>query len=238
MSLFFVSIIKGDGVVIVVKNINKNYVVGSEEVHALKNVHLKIGDGEFVAIIGPSGSGKSTLMNILGCLDVPDSGEYYIDNTNVAELNDNSLAEIRNKKIGFVFQSFNLLTKLTVFENVELPLIYRGINKKERYEKAIRAIEMVGLMDKIKNRPNEMSGGEQQRTAIARAIVGEPDIILADEPTGNLDSKSGKVIMGILEGLNNMGKTVVLITHDMFAAQYAGRILKILDGELIDFIQS
>lgn len=219
---------------IMVKNVNKNYVVGSEEVHAVKNVHFEIGDGEFVAIIGPSGSGKSTLMNILGCLDLPDSGEYYIDNTNVAEFNDNSLAEIRNKKIGFVFQNFNLLPKLTVFENVELPLIYREISKKERFEKTMRAIEMVGLMDKIKHRPNEMSGGEQQRTAIARAIVGEPEIILADEPTGNLDSKSGKAIMDVLAGLNKMGKTVVLITHDMSAVQYADRILKIRDGELYE----
>lgn len=223
---------------IVFKNINKNYVVGSEEVHALKDVHFQIGAGEFVAIIGPSGSGKSTLMNIMGCLDVPDSGEYYIDNTNVVELNDNSLAEIRNKKIGFVFQSFNLLPKLTAFQNVELPLIYRGLNKKERYEKTIKAMEMVGLMDRIKHRPNEMSGGQQQRIAIARAIVGEPEIILADEPTGNLDSKSGKEIMNILTDLNNRGKTVVLITHDLSAVQYTGRILKIHDGQLHEEKQS
>lgn len=219
---------------LVVKNINKSYVVGNEELHALKDVHFEIGDGEFVAIIGPSGSGKSTLMNILGCLDVPDSGEYYIDNINVVELSDNSLAEIRKKKIGFVFQNFNLLPKLTALENVELPLIYRGLNKKDRYEKSMRAMEMVGLKDKIKNKPNEMSGGEQQRTAIARTIVGEPEIILADEPTGNLDSKAGKEIMDVLADINKHGKTVVLITHNLSAVQYAGRILKIRDGELYE----
>jgi putative ABC transport system ATP-binding protein len=220
--------------VIVVKNINKNYGAGNEKVYALKNVNFEIDDGEFVAITGPSGSGKSTLMNILGCLDVPDTGEYYIDNKNVAELNDNSLAEIRNEKIGFIFQSFNLLPKSTAFENVELPLIYRGINKRERYEKTIKAMEMVGLIDKINHKPKEMSGGEQQRTAIARAIIGEPEIILADEPTGNLDSKSGKVIMDILIGLNGMGKTVILITHDLSLVQYTDRVLKIHDGELFE----
>lgn len=217
---------------ILVKNVNKDYMEGSEKVHALKEVNFEIGAGEFVAIIGPSGSGKSTLMNILGCLDVPDSGEYYIDNTNVAGLNDNSLADIRNKKIGFVFQNFNLLPRLTAFENVELPLIYSGFNKKERYKKTMKAMEMVGLMDRIKHKPNEMSGGQQQKVAIARAIVGEPEVILADEPTGNLDSKSGEEIMDILSGLNRKGKTVVLITHNLSAVKYAERILKIRDGEL------
>lgn len=215
------------------KNINKNYKIGSETLHALVNVCFKVENGDFIAIIGPSGSGKSTLMNILGCMDVPDSGEYYLDNINVSSLNDNKLAEIRNSKIGFIFQNFNLLPKLTALENVELPLIYRGLNKKERYEKTINAIEMVGLSDRINHRPSEMSGGQQQRTAIARAIAGEPQIILADEPTGNLDSKSGKEIMDILKKLNDSGKTVILITHDLSIAQYAKRTMRIHDGQLL-----
>lgn len=215
-----------------IKNISKNYLLGNEVVHALKNINLKIDAGEFVAIIGASGAGKSTLMNILGCLDVPDSGKYYLDNMNVLGVDDNKLAEIRNSKIGFVFQSFNLLAKLTAIENVELPLIYRGIKKKESYNRALEAMKIVGLKNKIKNRPNQLSGGQQQRVAIARAIVGEPEIILADEPTGNLDSKSGKEIMDTIVGLNTKGKTVVLITHDLSIAGYARRILRISDGEL------
>jgi putative ABC transport system ATP-binding protein len=218
--------------VIEIKNINKKYKIGNEEVYALKNIELKIKAGEFVTIMGVSGSGKSTLMHILGCLDVPDSGEYYLDQVNVLKMDDNKLAEIRNKKIGFVFQNSNLLPKLTAIENVELPLIYRDINKKERYKKAMMAMELVGMSDRVNHRPTELSGGQQQKTAIARAIAGEPEIILADEPTGNLDSKSGKEIMAILEGLNKIGKTIVLITHDLSIAQYARRILKISDGEL------
>jgi putative ABC transport system ATP-binding protein len=217
---------------IMIKNINKDYYVGNEEVHALKNVQLQINKGEFVAIVGASGSGKSTLMNILGCLDVPDSGEYYLDDVNVLKLNDNKLAQIRNSKIGFVFQSSNLLPRLTAIENVELPLIYRNSSKKERKEKSIRSLEMVGLLDRIHHKPNQLSGGQQQRTAIARAIASEPEIILADEPTGNLDSKSGKEIMNILVNLNNRGKTIVLISHDSSIANYAKRILRISDGEL------
>jgi putative ABC transport system ATP-binding protein len=220
------------GIVIALKNINKSYEVGLERFYALKDINLEINSGEFVAIIGPSGSGKSTLMNIIGCLDAPDSGEYYIDGRNVAKLTDSKLAEIRNYKIGFVFQSFNLLPRLTAFQNVELPLIYRGLNKKERYEKTMKSIEMVGLIDRLKHRPSEMSGGQQQRTAIARAIAGEPEIILADEPTGNLDSKSGREIMNILASLNNQGKTLILITHDMQMATYAHKIIKIIDGDL------
>jgi putative ABC transport system ATP-binding protein len=217
---------------IMIKNINKDYYVGNEEVHALKNVQLEINKGEFVAIVGASGSGKSTLMNILGCLDVPDSGEYYLDEVNILRLNDNKLAQIRNNKIGFVFQSSNLLPRLTAFENVELPLIYRNTSKKERNEKAIRSLEMVGLIDRIYHKPSQLSGGQQQRTAIARAIASEPEIILADEPTGNLDSKSGKEIMNILVDLNNRGKTIVLISHDSSIANYAKRIFRISDGEL------
>lgn len=218
---------------LILKDICKGYRIGNEKVYALRNVSIKVDNGEFVAVIGPSGSGKSTLMNILGCLDVPDSGEYYLDNENISRLSDNKLAEIRNKKIGFVFQSFNLLPRLTTIQNIELPLIYRGLNKKEREEKVKKAVEMVGLEDRINHKPNELSGGQQQRTAIARAIAGEPDIILADEPTGNLDSKSGKEIMNILVNLNTSGKTIFLITHDLSMAQYAGKMLKICDGELI-----
>lgn len=217
---------------LLLKDMSKSYKIGNEKVYALRNINFSVDDGEFLAVIGPSGSGKSTLMNIIGCLDVPDSGEYYIDNQNITKLKDNKLAEIRNLKIGFVFQSFNLLPRLTALQNIELPLVYRGLNKKDIEEKAMKAVEMVGLTDRINHKPNEMSGGQQQRTAIARAIAGEPDIILADEPTGNLDSKSGKEIMDILVSLNNKGKTIILITHDLIMAQYSGRMLRICDGEL------
>ncbi|WP_026883086.1 ABC transporter ATP-binding protein [Clostridium akagii] len=217
---------------IALKNINKSYAIGREKFYALKDINLKLYSGEFVAIIGPSGSGKTTLMNIIGCLDTPDSGEYYIDDENVAKLNDSRLAEIRNCKIGFVFQRFNLLPRLTAFENVELPLVYRGLNNNERYEKTMKSIEMVGIIERMKHKPSEMSGGQQQRTAIARAIAGEPEIILADEPTGNLDSKSGKEIMNILTRLNNQGKTLMLITHDKEMAKYAQRIIRISDGKI------
>lgn len=217
---------------ILVKDINKKYTVGNEDLYVLKNISFKIDAGEFIAIVGASGSGKSTLMNILGCLDVPDSGEYYLDEINVLKINDEKLAEIRNCKIGFVFQDFNLMARHTAIENVELPLLYRGFNKREIREKAIRAMELVGLTDRINHKPKELSGGQQQRTAIARAIVGEPEIILADEPTGNLDSKSGTEIMDILIKLNNLGKTVILITHDSSVAKYAHRILRMRDGIL------
>lgn len=218
---------------LILTNISKCYKIGTEKVYALKDINFKVENGEFIAVIGPSGSGKSTLMNILGCLDVPDSGEYFIDNENVSKLSDNKLAEIRNKKIGFVFQSFNLLPRLSAIQNIELPLIYRGLNRSERTKRVMKAVDLVGLSDRTKHRPNEMSGGQQQRTAIARAIAGEPDIILADEPTGNLDSKSGKDIMDILLNLNRLGKTIILITHDLSMAQYASRSLNIRDGELI-----
>lgn len=214
------------------KNINKCYHLGSTKVQALKNVSFKINSGDFVAVIGPSGSGKSTLMNILGCLTVPDSGEYTIDDMDIINASDDKLAEIRNCKIGFVFQNFNLLAKLTALENVELPLIYRGVKRKERYLRSVKALNMVNLSDRMQHKPKELSGGQQQRTAIARALVSEPEIILADEPTGNLDSKAGKDIMNLLSELNSQGKTIVLITHDLTVAQYAKRIMRIIDGEL------
>lgn len=217
---------------ILVKDINKKYRVGNEEIYVLKNISFKIDAGEFIAIVGASGSGKSTLMNILGCLDVPDSGKYYLDKINVLKTSEDKLAEIRNSKIGFVFQDFNLMARYTAIENVKLPLLYRGLNKTEIHEKAMRAIELVGLRDRVNHKPKEMSGGQQQRTAIARAIAGEPEIILADEPTGNLDSKTGTEIMDILTKLNNLGKTVVLITHDFSVARYAHRILRMRDGIL------
>lgn len=215
------------------KNVSKTYTLKNEKIYALKGINLKINKGEFVSIIGPSGSGKSTLMNIIGCLDTPSTGEYFLDNRNVTKLNDDKLSEIRNNKIGFIFQNFNLIPKLTAFENVELPLIYRGIDNEERLQKIIDSVEMVGLLDRINYRPNELSGGQQQRIAIARALVGEPDIILADEPTGNLDSKAGESIMNILAHINNAGKTVVLITHDINICQYAKRIIKVMDGEIV-----
>lgn len=226
----YIKILRGEGSLLLLKDLNKSYNIGNEKVYALKNINFRVDDGEFIAVIGPSGSGKSTLMNIIGCLDMPDCGEYYINDENITKLSDNKLAKIRNLKIGFIFQSFNLLPRLTALENIELPLIYRGLNKKDTIEKSMKAAEMVGISDRIAHRPNEMSGGQQQRTAIARAIAGEPDIILADEPTGNLDSKSGKEIMEILVNLNNKGKTIILITHDLSMAQYAGRMLKICDG--------
>jgi putative ABC transport system ATP-binding protein len=225
-----IKFLRGEGILLLLKDLSKSYNIGNEKVYALRNINFKVDDGEFIAVIGPSGSGKSTLMNIIGCLDTPDCGEYYINEQNITKLSDNKLAKIRNLKIGFIFQSFNLLPRLTALENIELPLIYRGLNKKDTIEKSMKAAEMVGISDRIAHRPNEMSGGQQQRTAIARAIAGEPDIILADEPTGNLDSKSGKEIMDILVNLNNKGKTIILITHDLSMAQYAGRMLKIWDG--------
>lgn len=215
-----------------VRNICKSYFVGSEEVHALKNITFTIKSGDFVAVIGPSGSGKSTLMNILGCLAVPNSGEYHIDDIDIYHATDNKLAEIRNRKIGFVFQNFNLISKLTAVENVELPLIYRGLKEKEIHEKSMHALEIVNLLDRMHHKPIELSGGQQQRVAIARAIVGEPEIILADEPTGNLDSKSGKDIIDIISRLNTQGKTIILITHDLTVASYAKRLMRMVDGEL------
>lgn len=208
--------------------------MGNNLINALNNINLIINKHEFVAIVGPSGSGESTMMNVLGCLDVPTSGSYMLDGHEIGDMNDNELAEIRNSKIGFIFQGFNLLQKLTAFENVELPLIYQGIGAKERHRKSTEALEMVGLGDRIYHRPNELSGGQQQRVAIARALVSKPPIILADEPTGNLDSKSGMEILRILKELHNTGNTIILITHDNNIAMQAQRVIRLSDGEIIE----
>lgn len=210
----------------------KRYNIGGTEVCALDGVSLDIMNGEFVTITGVSGSGKSTLMNILGCLDTPTSGTYLLDGNDVSELSDKQLSSIRSRKIGFVFQSFNLIPALTALENVELPLVYRGIPKQQRRAAAREALEIVGLSDRRMHRPSEMSGGQQQRCAIARAIAADPSIILADEPCGNLDSKNSREVLDILSGLNRRGKTVVMITHDEQTAQKAQRLIRIADGRI------
>lgn len=214
-------------------NISKLYKTGSVTLAALDKVNLEIDDGEMTAIIGQSGSGKSTLMNMIGCLDIPTEGQYFLDQKEVSQLDEDDLSEIRNKKVGFVFQSFNLLPRLTAFENVELPLIYRGMNSSERRELTGRALGMVGLTDRMSHKPTELSGGQQQRVAIARALAGEPSIILADEPTGALDSRSGVEVMEIIKELNNRGKTVILITHDNTIASQAKRVIRLQDGRIV-----
>ena len=215
-------------------DIYKIYKMGENEVYALNGINLKINVHEFVAIVGPSGSGKSTLMNIIGCLDTPTSGTYILDSHEVSRLNDNQLAEIRNSKIGFVFQNFNLIPQLTALENVELPLIYKGVPASVRHKLAKEALARVGLEHRMHHRPRELSGGQQQRVAIARALVTSPPIILADEPTGNLDSKSGAEIMQIFKELHAQGNTIVLITHDNNIAMQARRIVRIQDGQIIE----
>lgn len=216
------------------KNIYKIYKMGENEVYALNNVTLHIDEKEFVSIIGPSGSGKSTLMNMLGCLDVPTKGTYTLNGYDVGSKTDDELAMIRNEKIGFVFQDFNLLPKLSALENVELPLIYQGVSAKERKERAVKALESVGLGERVDHKPTELSGGQQQRVAIARALVTNPPIILGDEPTGNLDSKSGKEVMEIFKELHKKGNTIILITHDADVAAQAERIVRIQDGKLYE----
>lgn len=216
-----------------VKNLKKTYLLGGEEVHALDDVSLLIKEHEFVAIIGQSGSGKSTFMNMLGCLDRPDSGEITLDGTDILKCKEKELSVIRNKKIGFIFQQFHLLPKLSALENVELPLIYQGMPTKKRREKAVKALKAVGLEKRMNHKPNQLSGGQQQRVAIARALVGEPSLILADEPTGNLDSRSGKEIMMLLHNLYEEGNTIVLITHDNNVAMEAPRQVQISDGKII-----
>ena len=215
-----------------IKNLYKTYFMGENAVNALSDVSLSIVKHEFAAIVGPSGSGKSTLMNILGCLDMPTSGSYTLDGNEIESMNDNQLAEIRNTRIGFIFQGFNLLKKITAVENVALPLVYQGISLKERRRRAEEALEAVGLGDRIYHTPNELSGGQQQRVAIARALVSDPPIILADEPTGNLDSKSGTEIIKIMQKLHENGNTIILITHDNNVAMQAKRVIRINDGKI------
>ncbi len=216
--------------VIDIRNITKVYQIGTEEVHALRGVTMTIAKNEYIALMGPSGSGKSTMMNMIGCLDTPTSGEYFFEGQDVARLTDDRLAEIRNKKIGFVFQNFNLIPRSDVFHNVELPMIYAGVNAAERRRATLDAIEKVGLTARMKHKPNELSGGQRQRVAIARALVNNPSIILADEPTGNLDSKTGEEIMGVFEDLYKAGNTIILVTHEEDIASHARRVVRLKDG--------
>jgi putative ABC transport system ATP-binding protein len=218
--------------IINLESISKVYQVGSEEVHALNEVSLKIDRNEYVAIMGPSGSGKSTLMNILGCLDTPTSGRYDLKGTDVSDMSDNELAEVRNREIGFVFQTFNLLPRATAFHNVELPLIYAGISASRRRELAQEALTSVGLKERMLHKPNELSGGQRQRVSVARALVISPSIILADEPTGNLDSKTGEDIMALFYEIYKQGNTIILVTHEEYIANHAQRIIRLLDGKI------
>jgi putative ABC transport system ATP-binding protein len=214
------------------ENISKVYQVGSEEVHALNEVSLKIDRNEYVAIMGPSGSGKSTLMNILGCLDTPTAGKYDLKGIDVSDMSDNELAEVRNREIGFVVQTFNLLPRATAFHNVELPLIYAGIPSSRRRELTQEALTSVGLKDRMLHKPNELSGGQRQRVAVARALVIGPSIILADEPTGNLDSKTGEDIMALFHEIYKQGNTIILVTHEEYIANHAKRVIRLLDGKV------
>ena len=210
----------------------KDYVLGAETVHAVRNVDLEIAKGEFVAVMGPSGSGKATLMNMIGCLDTPTAGEYWLNGQRVSELSDDQLARVRNQEIGFVFQTFNLLPRATALHNVELPLIYAGINGKERRRRAAEKLELVGLGDRMGHRPPELSGGQRQRVAVARALVNDPALLLADEPTGNLDSVTSSAMMSQLAELNAAGQTIVLVTHEHDIAEYARRQVHLMDGEI------
>lgn len=216
--------------VISVEKLKKTYIMGTTEVHALKEVTIDIERSDFVALMGPSGSGKSTLMNLLGCLDTPSSGNYFLSKINVSTMSDGELAEIRNKEIGFVFQTFNLLPRLSALENVALPLVYSGMPKSKRQERARAVLEEVGLGDRVDHKPNELSGGQRQRVAIARALVNNPSIILADEPTGNLDTKTSIEIMGIFEKIHAAGNTIILVTHEPDISEHAHRIIKLRDG--------
>ena len=219
-------------------DIAKTYKVGSEEVHALKGINISLEKNEYLAIMGPSGSGKSTLMNLIGCLDTPTSGTYKLAGSEVSKFGDDDLARIRNREIGFVFQTFNLLPRATALHNVELPLIYSGVPAQERRERSRKALEIVGLGGRTHHRPNELSGGERQRVAIARAIVNKPSIILADEPTGNLDSKIGQEIMDVFREICNAGNTIVLVTHEEYIAKHAKRIVRLLDGQVASDVRN
>jgi putative ABC transport system ATP-binding protein len=216
--------------IIDVKDLRKTYVMGADTIHALKSVSLEIFKNEYVAMMGPSGSGKSTLMNLLGCLDSPSSGQYWLNGIDVSQMEDSELAEVRNKEIGFVFQTYNLLPRMTALENVALPLVYSGIKQEKRIEMAEKALYSVGLQDRMHHRPNELSGGQRQRVAIARAIVNDPAIILADEPTGNLDTKTSYEIMSIFEEIHKAGNTIILVTHEPDIADHAHRIIRLRDG--------
>ena len=216
------------------KDVSKIYTMGHEDVRALDKTSLEIRDGEFVAIVGPSGSGKSTLMNIIGCLDIADEGQYILDGQPIEDYTEEELARIRNRKLGFVFQNFNLLPKLSALENVELPLVYQGLHGRERRKRAVESLTRMGLADRLHHKPTELSGGQQQRVAIARALVTQPSLILADEPTGNLDQKTGIEIMALLDELHRNGNTIVLITHDQNLAAHADRKIMILDGHVVN----
>jgi putative ABC transport system ATP-binding protein len=212
------------------KEVVKTYVMGADVVHALNGVSLDLAGNEYVAIMGPSGSGKSTLMNVIGCLDVPTSGTYHLEGQIVAGMSESRLAELRNRRIGFVFQTFNLIARATILQNVELPLVYGGVGRSERRARAVSALERVGLADRMKHKPNELSGGQRQRVAIARALIFNPSIILADEPTGNLDTKTGDDIMAILDSLHVAGQTIILVTHELYIAEHAQRTIRLRDG--------
>lgn len=216
--------------VIKTENITRNFIMGSEVLKVLKGVSLEINRGEYVALMGPSGSGKSTFMNVLGCLDTPSGGRYLLNGTDVSKMSDNQLAEVRNREIGFVFQTFNLLPRYTALENVALPLVYAGMDKKERLERAANALDMVQLSDRMKHKPNELSGGQRQRVAVARALVNDPSILLADEPTGNLDTKTSLEIMGLFDQLHQKGNTIIVVTHEEDIASYTKRIIRLRDG--------
>lgn len=219
--------------VVTIKNVTKTYLMGKVEVNALQGISLIVSKGEFVSIMGPSGCGKSTMMHIIGCLDRPTSGHVLLDDVDIDELDDDSLAEIRNKKVGFVFQTFNLLPKLNAVENVELPLIYAGLKPDERRQRALELLELVGLKERAFHRPSEMSGGQSQRVAIARALANNPSIIMADEPTGNLDSKSGEEIIHLFKELNGKGITLIMVTHDQDIANFSKRIIRLKDGQVV-----
>lgn len=214
------------------KNLKKIYVMGEERVYALRGVDLEIARGDYVAIMGPSGSGKSTLMNLIGCLDTPSEGEYWLNDRNVSEMTDDQLAKVRNEEVGFVFQTFHLLPRYTALENIQLPLIYSNVDREERLARATQALEQVDLLDRKGHRPNELSGGQRQRVAIARALINRPSILLADEPTGNLDSNTGKDILALFDKLHQAGNTIILVTHDAEVGAHARRMIKILDGAI------